>query len=269
MSRRAGWASCRPGPATGVRTVAPDRGRCARAVCQRGPSERSPAQARAGPRDAPTLGCCCPGPRLRRSVVGRFARRARPRVRTPLPAGARTGTRPSAAARPRGGTRSEAHLSAQRPQAGQEPRLPPPHVHPSRARHPAQPPPQGPGQAVGLIGRISDRRTFQELRSRGVRVRHGPLSVVHLAPADPDDASTRVAFALTRKVGSAVVRNRLRRRLRALCAELDRTRPGGLPRGALLLSAGPSAVRRTPDELRTDVARLLDALEDRRSRERR
>ena len=78
-----------------------------------------------------------------------------------------------------------------------------------------------------------------------------------------------MAFAITRKVGSAVVRNRLRRRLRAVCIDLERRRPNGLPAGALLFSAGPEMVRRSPDELRNDVARLLDALEDRRSRENR
>jgi ribonuclease P protein component len=104
------------------------------------------------------------------------------------------------------------------------------------------------------------------LRSDGLRVRSGPLSVVHL---DTGDTHTRLAFAITRKVGTAVVRNRLRRRLRATCVELDRDRPGGLPGGALLISAGPEAVRRSPDELRHDVARLIDALERRRSQEQR
>jgi hypothetical protein len=37
----------------------------------------------------------------------------------------------------------------------------------------------------------------------------------------------------------------------------------------MLISAGPEAVRRNPEELRNDVARLIDALEDRRSVEQR
>ncbi len=78
-----------------------------------------------------------------------------------------------------------------------------------------------------------------------------------------------MAFAVTRKVGTAVVRNRLRRRLRAICADIERENPGTLPRGALLISAGPAAVQRTPDELRHDVVRLIDALETRRSLEQR
>ena len=93
--------------------------------------------------------------------------------------------------------------------------------------------------------------------------------MVHLEPTGTGDTSTRLAFAITRKVGTAVVRNRLRRRLRATVAELNRDRPGGLPSGALLISAGPEAVRRSPDELRHDVARLIDALEHRRTLEQR
>jgi len=74
-----------------------------------------------------------------------------------------------------------------------------------------------------------------------------------------------VAFAITKRVGGAVVRNRLRRRLRAICADVHRSGTTVLPPGALLISAGPDAVRRTPDELRNDVVRLLDALESRRA----
>lgn len=77
-------------------------------------------------------------------------------------------------------------------------------------------------------------------------------------------AGTRIAFAITKRVGGAVVRNRLRRRLRAICSDLVRTGAGPVPAGALLISAGPEAVRRTPDELRNDVVRLLDALDARR-----
>lgn len=77
-----------------------------------------------------------------------------------------------------------------------------------------------------------------------------------------DDGSDtpRIAYAVTKRVGGAVVRNRLRRRLRAICADLVRSDPARVPTGALLISAGPDAVRRRPDELRNDVVLLLDAL---------
>jgi ribonuclease P protein component len=79
---------------------------------------------------------------------------------------------------------------------------------------------------------------------------------------DDSDGPPRVAYALSKRVGNAVVRNRLRRRLRAIC--VDQARAGRVPAGALLVSAGPDAVRRNPDELRNDVVSLLDALHARR-----
>ncbi len=88
------------------------------------------------------------------------------------------------------------------------------------------------------------------------------MAATHL-PEGPE-APVRVGYAITTKVGAAVVRNRLRRRLRATCTELARTRPGSFPTGALVIAAGPAAVHRTPDELSSDVARLLDALRSRR-----
>lgn len=92
-------------------------------------------------------------------------------------------------------------------------------------------------------------------------MRRGPLGATHL---DDGTDTVRIAYAITTRVGGAVVRNRLRRRLRALCADLQRSGQVALPAGALLISVGPDAVRRTPDELRNDVVRLLDALETRR-----
>lgn len=71
----------------------------------------------------------------------------------------------------------------------------------------------------------------------------------------------RAAFAVGRKVGGAVVRNRLRRRLRHVLAEQAATmRPG-----AYLVAAGPAAVGLSPEELRTTVSsalRSVGALED-------
>lgn len=92
-------------------------------------------------------------------------------------------------------------------------------------------------------------------------MRRGPLGATYL---DDGTGHVRIAYAITTRVGGAVVRNRLRRRLRALCADLQRSGQVAIPAGALLISAGPDAVRRTPDELRNDVVRLLDALETRR-----
>lgn len=81
---------------------------------------------------------------------------------------------------------------------------------------------------------------------------------------DDPDGPTRLAFAITRRVGTAVVRNRLRRRLREICVDLDRSRPSLVPAGALLVAPAPEAVRRNPEELRNDVIRVLEELRSRR-----
>jgi len=114
-----------------------------------------------------------------------------------------------------------------------------------------------------LIEPVRDRRTFVALRTDGVRVRRGPLSLVFLD--DGGTGSTRVAYAISKRVGGAVQRNRLRRRLRAVLAELARDSSDIVPRGVLLVSASLEACRRSPGELRNDVERLLATLESRRS----
>ena len=75
----------------------------------------------------------------------------------------------------------------------------------------------------------------------------------------------QVAYAVGKRVGTAVIRNRVRRRIRGVLVELARSGELGVPGGALLISPGPEVVRRTPDELRNDVRSLLEALERRRS----
>lgn len=85
------------------------------------------------------------------------------------------------------------------------------------------------------LGRVSDAATFRELRRAGRRVRSGPITVTWLP--DLAEGPPRLAFAIGRPVGNAVVRNRLRRRFRALFAELALVvRPG-----TYLVSAAPAA----------------------------
>lgn len=115
-----------------------------------------------------------------------------------------------------------------------------------------------------MIEPVRDRRTFVELRATGTRVRQGPLGATYLRA---DGEVTRVAYAITRRVGGSVARNRLRRRLRAILADLDRTGRGGLPRGVLVVSAGPAALDRNPRELRNDVQRLMATIEARQDGE--
>ena len=161
--------------------------------------------------------------------------------------------------------RSEAYVSAQQPASRQAPRVPSPHVHPRRARRAPVSPGQGSGPPVGLIWRIRDRDTFLALRRDGVRARSGPLTLVHLADRSDEPTPPRVAFAIGRRVGKAVVRNQLRRRLRAVFAE--DAAAGSVPPGAYLVLAQPAAAALSYPELRDHVRRALSRLEqrDRRS----
>jgi ribonuclease P protein component len=103
-----------------------------------------------------------------------------------------------------------------------------------------------------MIGRVRDRGTFEALRRGGRRARRGPVTVTYL-PAGSGEASVRVAFGVSRKVGNAVVRNRLRRRLRSIVRTLDQG-PEGLAPGTYLITTRPDAATASYGRLAEDVA---------------
>ena len=157
----------------------------------------------------------------------------------------------------RGGLR-EAHLPTQQPSPCQEARLPRPDEHPRRSGRAEGPPRQGPSPPVGLIWRIRERSAFARLAADGQRARAGVLWCTVLL--DPPGTSTppRVAYALGRALGPAVVRNRVRRRLRAGLAVASSD--GRLPAGYYLFGAQPSAATRSFSELMFDLSTLLARL---------
>lgn len=91
---------------------------------------------------------------------------------------------------------------------------------------------------------ISSKATFAELAASGRRGGSRVLRLRFVASAPGDDAR-RVAYAVPRRCGPAVVRNRIRRRVRAAVAQVvDEMAPG-----AYLIAPDPAA-RDTPfDEL--------------------
>jgi ribonuclease P protein component len=105
-----------------------------------------------------------------------------------------------------------------------------------------------------LIEPLRGRAAFADLRADGRTVRRGPVGVVY-RPASAQQ--TRVAYAIGRPVGTAVVRNRVRRRLRHLLAELT---VDELPPGDYLFRIAPEAAMLNHQELTSTVMRALDAL---------
>jgi ribonuclease P protein component len=108
-----------------------------------------------------------------------------------------------------------------------------------------------------MVWRVSDRATFDALRTRARRSRTGPVKVSFRGSDDPPVA--RVAYAVGRKTGGAVVRNRLRRRLKAAVDEIS----GELRPGAYLVSAGPDARELPYEQLKATVGQaMFSASED-------
>ncbi|MGH3735511.1 MAG: ribonuclease P protein component, partial [Micromonosporaceae bacterium] len=113
--------------------------------------------------------------------------------------------------------------------------------------------------------RLRRRADFVTTVRRGRRRGHGAV-VVHVRLAEPADhqadAQVRVGFVVSRAVGGAVARNRVRRRLQHVVAE----RLGSLPEGAaLVVRALPDAAGRGYQQLAEDFeAALRGALNPRR-----
>ncbi|MCR2783061.1 MULTISPECIES: ribonuclease P protein component [unclassified Microbacterium] len=88
---------------------------------------------------------------------------------------------------------------------------------------------------------------------RGGRRCGGTHTVTYVAPV-AGDASPRFGFIVSKQVGGAVVRNTVRRRLKAVCAEVL---VDAAPAGDVVIRALPSAANAPYAELRSEVRRCL------------
>lgn len=105
-----------------------------------------------------------------------------------------------------------------------------------------------------MVEPVRARLDFAALSRSRSRGRSGPIWVVHAGAPDAEPPVVRVAYAVSKKVGGAVVRNRVRRRLRPLIDQLDRERR--LAPGGYLVGAHPDVVDLSGSDLRhhLDVA---------------
>ncbi len=154
----------------------------------------------------------------------------------------------------------EANLPAQEAPPRQGTRLSSPDVVARRSTDPGRPSRPRPEEADGLIERgthpprlmmLSRPRDFATLQATGT-VRSHPLLVVRFLRTELE--ITRFGLATGRKIGGAVIRNRLRRRLREVLRALA---PSFQPGWDVLIIARPALVKATHEELTEAVARLL------------
>ncbi|MDT0157822.1 ribonuclease P protein component [Microbacterium sp. ARD32] len=94
---------------------------------------------------------------------------------------------------------------------------------------------------------------YRQVVRRGRRC-GGPRLVTSALPSASARAP-RFGFIISKQVGTAVVRNTVRRRLKAVCAEFLQTVPEGTD---VVIRALPASASADFSELRADVARCLD-----------
>jgi ribonuclease P protein component len=112
--------------------------------------------------------------------------------------------------------------------------------------------------------RLRRRSEFSRIQRRGARVHTGAFTII---VETSDGARPRIGCAISRKVGNAVVRNRVRRLLK----EIFRRCAGELPAIDLVFVAKPEAAviaergfHAMADELLPAIGRAVDAVEKRR-----
>jgi ribonuclease P protein component len=158
------------------------------------------------------------------------------------------------------GMSDEAHFPAEQsgPQAAA--RVPRPHGDGRRSQGAERAPRPRPQEAQRLTT-LKKRSDFLAA-NRGKRAPM-PGFVLLVRPRGDDDPTMRVGFTVTKKIGNAVVRNRMKRRLRAIARELLPT--DGIAGADHVLIGRQGGNEREFGALRLDLARALRKLGSQRS----
>ncbi|MDX1502830.1 MAG: ribonuclease P protein component [Thermoanaerobaculia bacterium] len=105
---------------------------------------------------------------------------------------------------------------------------------------------------MGAAERLRRRADFLRCYRRGSR-HHGPLAILYATPNQL--AHPRLGITASRKVGGAVVRVRLKRRIREIYRRWSERRR--LPPVDLVVHLKPAAAEASFDQLRRELERLL------------
>ncbi|MFJ4998880.1 ribonuclease P protein component [Microbacterium sp. NPDC088619] len=103
--------------------------------------------------------------------------------------------------------------------------------------------------------RVTRGSDYRLVVRRGSRC--GGAKVVTSMLATGENRAARFGFIISKQVGTAVVRNTVRRRLKAVCADALARVPEGMD---VVIRALPASATATYAELSADVNRCLDRL---------
>ena len=163
----------------------------------------------------------------------------------------------------------EAHFSAEQSRACPSPRFSSSYVNRCRPQHPERTSRPRPQEAVGLITEQADRdmRGYSIIKKRSdfLAANRGkryatPGFVLLVKDRQDESTEIRLGITITKKVGNAVVRNRMRRRFRALAQEM--LGHNGKPGADHILIGRDSGIERDFGALRSDMIKALGKLCD-------
>jgi ribonuclease P protein component len=154
----------------------------------------------------------------------------------------------------------EADFSAEQFGACAPARLPQPDGDPWRPqRDPCAPRPR-PQQAVGVtqvdLGRLTERRDY--LAANAGKRAPMPGFVLLVRPRGDESPDMRVGITVSKKVGNAVIRNRMKRRFRALARAV--LPESGVPGADHVLIGRMGGIERAYDTLAAELAKACAKL---------
>ncbi len=162
----------------------------------------------------------------------------------------------------------QAYVPAEQPPPGEDARLPAAHAHPGRPGDPGGTAPEGARARQRLTARDSGsamlpaaarmrrRADFKLAVDDGSRAGRSLVSG-HLLVRPDSEQPPLIGFVVGRGVGTAVVRNKVRRRLRHMCRGYLERLPGG---SLLVLRASPRAAAARQADLAADLDLVIGKL---------